>query len=107
VPYKDQETQRRYLREHYRAKGDDYRHRASVASQRNRQILRRVKEKPCADCGVQYPFYVMQLDHLRDKSFTPSNVGARSVKSLLAEIEKCEVVCANCHAERTYQRSHP
>lgn len=47
----------------------------------------------------------MQFDHLGDKLFTISNAGATSVERLLAEIAKCEVVCANCHAERTYQRT--
>ena len=106
MPYKDPEKQKQYLRDHYLNNQQDYLHRATIASTRNRAILKAAKEKPCADCGVQYPFYIMQFDHLRDKLFTPGDVGARSVRSLLAELAKCEVVCANCHAERTYQRSH-
>ena len=104
MPYKDPERQRQAQRDHYLANRDAYLDRATIASERNRKILRAAKEKPCTDCGIQYPFYVMQLDHLRDKLFTPSQAGATSVKRLLAEIAKCEVVCANCHAARTYQR---
>jgi hypothetical protein len=55
---------------------------------------------------VQYPYYVMQFDHLGDKEFTIGLSVRRSVgyKRLMSEIAKCEVVCANCHAERTFQR---
>ena len=57
-------------------------------------------------CGVQYPYYVMQFDHLGQKTLKLSgdqcwNYGRTR---LIAEIAKCEVVCANCHFERTQQR---
>ena len=74
-------------------------------SKSNRLTIKELKEKtPCKDCGKHYPYYVMQFDHIKDKDF---NIGARtsvSVKKLKLEIDKCEIVCANCHAERTYQR---
>jgi hypothetical protein len=48
---------------------------------------------------------VLEFDHLRDKEF---GIGAGLVQkgweTILAEIEKCEVVCANCHRRRTAQR---
>lgn len=74
-------------------------------SDTNREYIKSLKEStPCKDCGKQYPYYVMQFDHLRDKKF---NIGSRtslSKTSILTEIEKCDIVCANCHAERTYKR---
>jgi hypothetical protein len=63
------------------------------------------KERPCADCGVQYPHYVMDFDHREDKKFTISKMAGRvSQQRLKEEIAKCDVVCANCHRERTHQR---
>jgi hypothetical protein len=48
---------------------------------------------------------VLEFDHLRDKSF---NIGSKLVhcswEKVLAEIAKCEVVCANCHRRRTSAR---
>ncbi len=48
---------------------------------------------------------VLEFDHLKDKAF---NIGAslsgRSWASILDEIAKCEVVCANCHRRRTARR---
>lgn len=73
----------------------------------NRTIIRQAKTVPCTDCGVQYPPHVMQFDHL-DPAQKHFNVGERGPtlgeSRLTAEIAKCEVVCANCHADRTYQR---
>ena len=74
-----------------------------------RDLLRAAKEKPCADCGRSFPYYVMEFDHREGETkcfniadvMGPCRVGK---KRLLAEIAKCDVVCANCHRERTYQR---
>lgn len=71
----------------------------------NRGIIRDAKSKPCADCGVTYPYYVMQFDHIGGKDFNIGQIGPTGSRTkLFAEIAKCEVVCANCHAERSYQR---
>lgn len=62
------------------------------------------------DCGVQYPYWVMQFDHRPDevKEFTiGASVDKRSKAAVMAEIAKCDVVCANCHADRTHQRRIP
>lgn len=67
-------------------------------AERNRVILHEAKSKPCADCGVQYPPCVMDLDHVRGKK--DKCVGSMltySVERLRAEIAKCDVRCANCH----------
>jgi hypothetical protein len=72
-----------------------------------RGIIRELKSAPCTDCKVQYPYYVMQFDHLPGfvKKFDVSNLAAfSSVVTLLEEIDKCEIVCANCHAARTFIR---
>lgn len=65
-----------------------------------------LKNKPCVDCGKQYPHYVMDFDHLRDKEFGLSKTlnYCWGKERVLREISKCELVCANCHRERTYKR---
>jgi hypothetical protein len=48
---------------------------------------------------------VLEFDHLRDKKFTISKgIRDRNWQSVLDEIAKCEVVCANCHRRRTARR---
>lgn len=59
----------------------------------------------CKDCGVSGPAEILSFDHVRgEKEF---NIGQRwdvSRTRVDAEIEKCEVVCHNCHALRTTKR---
>lgn len=73
---------------------------------RNREVMRKAKGKPCSDCGVNYLPHLLEFDHVRgEKKFDIGRLGSNSrTEDLLDEIEKCDVVCGNCHAERTYQR---
>ena len=59
---------------------------------------------PCVDCGVADP-RVLEFDHLREKRDSVSRLrGSYDWAVIEAEIQKCEVVCANCHRIRTYRR---
>ena len=75
-------------------------------NKRKRAFIDKFKEVPCADCGIQYPPYVMDFDHLPEyeKEIQIGKHVHYSVERLLAEIEKCDVVCSNCHRIRTYNR---
>jgi len=98
-----------YKQENYRKNKDKFVARALAHKERMRAILREAKGRPCADCGNQYPPYVMDFDH-RDGETKLFNVSALnshrwvSIDVLFAEIAKCDLVCANCHRERTHQR---
>lgn len=75
---------------------------------RNRGFLEAFKlERGCADCGYNEYACALDFDHLpgREKSFTVGNCVGLSREKLLAEIAKCEVVCANCHRVRTTKRA--
>ncbi|WKW85999.1 hypothetical protein SEA_JONJAMES_21 [Gordonia Phage JonJames] len=66
-----------------------------------RYVLDYLLSHPCIDCGERDPV-VLQFDHQRDKVKDISYLTrAASVPTIAAEIEKCEVVCANCHTRRT------
>lgn len=57
---------------------------------------------PCADCSQFYPPAVMEFDHL-DPSLKFKGVNrmlGQGLKKLQDEINKCELVCANCHRIR-------
>lgn len=92
-----------YTREQKKARNEV----AKRNRRRNMEFTTRLKEAtPCTDCGRKYPHYVMEFDHLRDKHVQVSTLVQRpcSLEMIQDEIAKCEVVCANCHKERTHQR---
>ena len=69
------------------------------------QYIRNYKEShACQDCQKNYPYYVMDFDHLEDKSFSINKIQSHSISKIQSEIEKCEVLCANCHRVRTKNR---
>jgi 5-methylcytosine-specific restriction endonuclease McrA len=104
---------REYLREHYARNADRYRMSAAARNKRRRDAVRRIireaKDRECADCGVRYPFYVMDFDH-RVAAEKRINIGRDAMRGrcslddLMKEIDKCDVLCANCHRARTHRR---
>lgn len=83
--------------------------------ERNRLNVAKIKqylwdyktEQGCADCTEVDPV-VMEFDHIGNKSFTVSNFAAKgkTLEKVKQELEKCEVVCANCHRRRTAKRGN-
>lgn len=63
-------------------------------------------ERGCVDCGYSEHPAALEFDHLpgTEKRFIISQGYSRSREAVLAEIEKCEIVCANCHRIRTWRR---
>lgn len=78
---------------------------------RERNIIHRtayLEEHPCVDCQVD-DAVVLEFDHIPSRGPKKYNVGrmvqeGRPLDVLIAEMEKCEVVCANCHKRRTQRR---
>ena len=96
---------RKYQRQHYERNKQFYFDKNLRRQKHLSEICYRAKDRPCADCKTKYPPYVMDFDHLRDKDMPVSRlVKFGSITRLKREIAKCEVVCANCHRERTHQR---
>src|SRR4051812_29819862 len=90
---------------------DAYAQQATKNRDRQRQVaamVRELKDAPCEDCGVQYPPWVLDWDHRpgEKKLFNIAAASARNTEVVLAEIAKCDLVCANCHRQRTYLRGH-
>jgi hypothetical protein len=69
-------------------------------------IIDEAKSVPCRDCGFRYPPYVMDFDHISGTKIMDVSKLTRfgSERKLREEIAKCEVVCSNCHRERTHKR---
>jgi hypothetical protein len=69
--------------------------------------MREVKSKPCADCGGRFHPAAMQFEHRpgsAKRADLATLVGTGRAKLALSEMANCDIVCANCHAIRTYER---
>jgi predicted RNA-binding Zn-ribbon protein involved in translation (DUF1610 family) len=98
-------------RTHYQNNKQVYLDRASTRNTRvnaeNRQLLYTyLSEHPCVDCG-ETDIRVLEFDHIRGKKsagIAKMLHEAVSWSIIQAEIDKCEVRCANCHRIRTTER---
>jgi|ERR1051326_1265154 hypothetical protein len=82
---------------------------SSIASQQiNKELVWSIKaSNPCVDCFTWFNPWIMEFDHLPqfDKTINISKaIYKHGFDYLINEIMKCDLVCANCHRERTYNR---
>ena len=64
-------------------------------------------ERGCMDCGYNLHPWVLEFDHRpgEQKVMAVSRMRNKSNHdAIVAEIAKCDVVCANCHRDRTHER---
>lgn len=89
------------------------RHMSQIRARRARRraankayIVGYLRGHPCVDCG-KTDIVVLELDHLRDKLANVSSlIQNGELRRIHEEIEKCDVVCANCHRRRTALRGN-
>lgn len=98
MPYKDPDKQREYQQKwHSRNKRPK---RQQTSWLKRKEMYLAAKDKPCAICKQSYPPVVMDLHH-KDPTVKDNHVSdmvrSSSYQKLQEEIDKCVVLCANCH----------
>jgi len=69
--------------------------------------LNQLKSAPCLDCLGLFPPCCMDFDHVRGpKAKGIGEMLTYSKEIILAEIAKCDLVCACCHRVRTHPQRH-
>lgn len=104
MAYKNVEDEREYQKGHYQRNKELYKERArnntKIYRERNKDfILEYKRQHPCVFCGFSNP---VALDfHHKDSEEKDENISKMmngcSIKTILLEIEKCVVLCSNCH----------
>ena len=83
--------------------------RTNISKAKKRREVWDIKEQSgCLDCGEKYPHYMLHFDHKPgfEKHGSASEIYSRYGRERgLEEMAKCDIVCANCHAIRTYNRN--
>jgi len=81
-------------------------HNTQLAIER-RELLNKIKmETGCIKCGYKEHPVALDFDHIDSatKEFTIGTAYTSvSLKRLYKEIDKCQVLCANCHRIKTFQ----
>ena len=107
MPYKDIKQQKDFQHEWYLKNKTSVYERSSCTRSKRRQKIQTIKDVPCVDCGIKYHYCVMQFDH-RPEFIKVAGINTllttSTMEAVLNEIKKCDVVCANCHAMRTFKR---
>lgn len=96
-----------YLKEHYSKNKEYYKAKSKNHLHKMQEfMLDFLKDKKCKDCENS-DIRVLEFDHLRDKKANIAHMLSNSsLEEIKSEIEKCEIVCCNCHRIRTLSRSN-
>ena len=116
MPYKDetsiayQESKQRSGRRFYQAHKDDpifrAKHIAGIVRCKRMRYYQAVEYLGgcCKDCGYKTNLNALQFDHVEGKKPDEKYISlclTLSWARLKVELDKCELVCANCHCIRT------
>ena len=97
---------RNYRKNHERERARIYKYVSERRAEVGQKIIDYLRAHPCVDCGER-DIVVLEFDHVGDKVADISVYagGGRTWARVKAEIDKCEVRCANCHRRKTLERS--
>ena len=107
MPYRDIVKRRACHRRYYLRNKRLYKEKNDRRKKDLIKFVISMKQKPCVDCGVKYPHYVMDFHH-RDRETKLATINrminyhSYSKKKIIEEVNKCDLICANCHRGRTY-----
>lgn len=104
MPYKNPEDIKKYREANKEKLAAQAAIRHQNRKRNNKQYVRNIKSTtPCTDCKVEYPYYVMDFDHITEDKTMEVSVLMRTggFVTLKEEIAKCEIICPNCHALET------
>ena len=112
MPYKNKADQAASARRHYLKNKEKMKARARAYTtanrRRQRDFLAYTKtDAGCVDCGYRVSSVALHFDHVETPKLgdIATMVGSGSGwQTLYDEMDKCEIRCANCPAEKTQER---
>jgi len=101
MPFKDVEEGNANRRKFYKNHFKEMRERRLKDRKRKRKYVDDYKlSKGCSVCGYNKCAAALDFHHNGDKKYNIANArNSMGLKKLEKEMDKCEVLCRNCHAE--------
>ena len=112
MSYKNKKDENKNKREYYANHREYFKERIrrnqkqqKLLQKKNKMIRRQFLKdykllKGCSICGYNNCAAALEFHHVKgDKNFVIGNSMSRTIDSMNIEIDKCIVVCANCHRE--------
>jgi hypothetical protein len=99
MPYKDKQKQKEYQQQHYQKHKQTYRSHLQKRRKAGKAFLISLKKsKQCIVCG-ENDIECLDFHHLGNKDLDLSQAvrDGWSQERMLSEVQKCVVMCANCH----------
>ena len=105
-PYCKVCAKKAYAEKHYQANKETYKEKSRKSAKNTIQLYKEYKATlSCTQCGESRP-WCLAFHHTdpKEKDIEVAKlVGMNSRKRLQAEIDKCIVLCHNCHSDLHYQ----
>ena len=101
IPHVNVEERKEYRRKYYKDNSELMKKRRLEYRKGKREYIDKYKiAKGCEICGYNKCAAALDFHHNGDKEFDIANKrNSTGIKRLRVEMDKCEVLCRNCHAE--------
>lgn len=104
------ECNRKRARAYYERNRDAHKQRCAELKRARRdenhqRMVSLLREQACIDCGSRDPL-VLEFDHRENKRWNISRMYTHSWATIVKELAKCDVRCANCHRRKTHQETN-
>lgn len=106
MPFKDPEKRREYKRKWYAENKNSERNFIKIRKNKIRAWFKGYKKKlSCSICGESHPA-IIDFHHNGKKENPVAQMvhWGHSINNIIKEIEKCQILCANCHRKLHYPK---
>jgi uncharacterized protein YktB (UPF0637 family) len=100
MPYKKKSDRNRYVRRYYNENADSLATLRKLKREQNRLWAVEQLGGACQKCGAQTNLHFDHVDPATKRAAI-SNILLHSRESISAELQKCQLLCADCHKEKT------
>ena len=107
MPYKNKEKRKEAQKQHYLKNKDKFVERRQKRREINRKYIAKIRdESRCERCQEDHPA-CLDFHHVSNKSLKINRaIQDFTLEKLKEEIDKCVILCANCHRKHHFEEEN-